>query len=243
MSKYEKQISLGYDQNGRRIRKWVRAGTKAEFDRKVKDLLRSTDQSYSNMTVSSFTDRWLTVYKAHVEASTRADYQKCLRQLKPIYGKRMKDVRRIDLQEILNDHWDTPVFCRHICAVIRMLFQTAIDDGLIAPIPLNLNKPKAARKEKRALTDHETEVFHSVQLDPMERLFVDLEFYLGLRPEETRALCRSDFDWKTNSVTISRAHALVGTGYEIKGTKNGKTRKLPMPDVLADEVGRNFLKK
>ena len=234
--KYSRQVSLGYSPEGKRVRKWVRADTKAEFDRKTKELLRSSDLDYSNITVQDFADRWLNVYKAHVEAATRLDYQKCLRQLQPVYGKRMKDVRRIELQEILNDHWDTPVFCRHICTVIRMLFQAAIDDGLIAPFSLNLKKPKTARKEKRALTDHEVEVFHSVQLDPMERLFVDLEFYLGLRPEETRALCRSDFDWKTNSVTISRAHALVGTGYELKSTKTGKARKLPMPDVLADEV-------
>lgn len=240
MAKYEKQISLGYDQDGKRIRKWVRADTKAEFDRRMKELLRSEDIGYSNITVKEYADKWLDVYKAHVEAATRADYVKCLKKLEPIYGRRMKDVKRIDLQEILNRYWDRPVWCRHIYTVIRMLFQTAMDDGLIPVFSLNLKRPKIIKQEKRALTEYEVKCFHAADLDEMQRLFVDIEFYLGLRPEETRALCRSDFDWKNNFVTISKAHVLVGTGYEIKGTKTGKSRKLPMPDILAEEI-RKYL--
>lgn len=237
MAKYSKQVSLGYDINGKRIRKRVYAETKQELLRREKELIRNADkQLQADVTLGQFAETWFQTYKTNKSAATAYYYSRALKNLEPLFPKRLKDITRSDVQRIINEK--TPSVAHAAAMTIRQILDVAAADGLIVPKYLKLDIPKAQRKEKRALTAEEKEAVKRADLNPQERLFVDIELYLGLRPEETRALQPRDFDLSAETVTISKAVALdLATGEPIlKSTKTGKTRMLPMPHVLAAEI-------
>lgn len=236
MSKYSKQISLGYDAEGKRIRKRIYADSKQELQHKERALLRSADDEIqSNVTLREYADKWFDAYKSRKTRATRELYIYALHQLAPIETKRLKDISRTDIQKVINTFADRPYSAQIIALTARQIMEAAAADGLIQPKYLKIDLPKKIKRERRPLTAEEKKAIRSADFTPQERLFVDIEYYLGLRPEETRALQPSDFDLKAKTVTISKASALHGTA-EIKTTKTGKTRVLPLPDVLVAEI-------
>ena len=236
MAKYNKQISLGFDSEGKRIRKWIRADSQQELKRKEKELLRNADRELqSNETFGVFAQRWYEAYKTHKSKATEELYTYTLRKLSPLNNKRLKDITRTDVQNIINTFSDRPTSALVISMTARQIFEAAAADGLIQPKYMKLELPKKPKTEKRALTDAEKKAVKAADLTPQERLFVDIEFYLGLRPEETRALQPRDFDLKARTVSITKASALHGAA-QIKSTKTGKTRTIPVPDVLIAEI-------
>ena len=238
MSKYSKQISLGYDAAGRRVRKRIYADSKQELQRKERALIRaSEDEMQSNITFKAYAEKWFQAYKSQRTRATRELYLYSMHQLAPIENKRLKDISRTDVQNVINTFADRPHSAQMIAMTAKQILEAAAADGLIQPKYLKFDLPKKTRRERRPLTKDEKKAIRSADFTPQERLFVDIEYYLGLRPEETRALQPSDFDLKAKTVTISKASALHGRA-EIKTTKTGKTRVIPIPDILAAEVKR-----
>lgn len=237
--KYSKNLTLGYDQDGKRVRKRIYANSQQELKRKETEMLRnSIEEMLPEMTLGKYAQKWFETYKSNTEQGTQDDYQKMIKKLEPLSHRQIKSIRRSDLQAIVNNDWEHPTTCRHLCNVIKQIFNSAFADGLIQPFSVELQRPKVVKEEKRILSHHEREVIASMEFDkPMQKIFVDLELYLGLRPEETRALCRSDFNWKNNTVVINKALAYGNRNSgELKGTKTNTNRTLPMPDALVASV-------
>lgn len=236
MAKYSKQISLGFSPDGKRIRKWIHADSQQELKRKEKELLKHSDEELqSNMTFGVFAQQWYEAYKTNKSQSAQKLYAYALRQLKPLNNKRLRDITRTDIQKIVNEYFDRPHSAQVIAMTAMQILDAAAADNLIQPKYLRIDLPKKEKHEKRALTAAEREAVMKADLNPQERLFVDIELYLGLRPEETRALQPRDFDLTNRTVTISRASALHGHA-TIKTTKTGRTRTLPIPDILCAEI-------
>ena len=236
MSKYSKQISLGFDAEGKRIRKRIYADSKQELQRKERELIKNIDaELQSNITWKQYSTEWFEAYKSHKSQATKELYTYALKKLDMLDNKRLKDITRTDVQKIINTFADRPHSAQMIAMTASQVLESAAADGLIQPKYFKFDLPKRIEQEKRALTDDEKKAVRAADLTPQERLFVDIEYYLGLRPEETRALQPRDFDLKKRTVSITKASALHGLAI-IKGTKTGKTRVLPVPDVLLAEI-------
>ena len=236
MSKYSKMLSLGYDSEGKRIRKRIYADSQKELQRKEREILKNLDaELQSNMTFGTYSKQWFETYKKPKSNATQELYTYTLKQLKPLDSKRLKDITRTDIQKIVNTFSDRPSSAQMIAITAKQILDAAAADSLIQPKYMKIELPKKGKSEKRAFTAAEKKAIKKVVLDPQERLFVDIELYLGLRPEETRALQPRDFDLSAKTVTISRASALHG-GAIIKKTKTGRTRTIPVPDVLIAEI-------
>lgn len=239
MSKYSRQISLGYNAEGKRIRKWIHADSQQELKRKERELLLDADKELqSNTRFGEYAQQWVETYKNNKSVATQELYAYTLRKLSPLNNKRLKDITRTDVQKIVNTFADRPNSALMIAMTASQILDSAAADNLIQPKYMKIDLPKRSKREKRALTASEKEAVKKAELTPTERLFVDIELYLGLRPEETRALQPRDFDLKKKTVTISRASALHGSGAVIKETKTGRTRIIPVPDVLIAEIKR-----
>ncbi len=236
MARYDKQITIGYNSEGKRIRKWIHADSQQELKRKERELLLEADKELqSNVRFGDYAQKWYEAYKAQLSEASHHIYSYALRCLAPLNNRRLKDITRTDIQKIINEYSDRPHSAQMIAMTAKQILQAAAADNLILPMYLSFSLPKKQKAEKRALTTSEKEAVKSADLEPMERLFVDIEFYLGLRPEETRALQPRDFDLKKRTLTISRASALHGQAI-IKETKTGHTRTIPVPDVLIAEI-------
>ncbi len=236
MSKYSKQISLGYDAEGKRIRKRIYADSKQELQRKERELYLNADQELqSNITWKKYTQQWFEAYKAIKGSATKRLYTYTLNQLSSLDNKRLKDVTRTDVQKVINTFMDRPHAAHMIAMTAKQVLEAAAADGLITPKYLKFELPKKQSSERRPFTAKEKEAIKAADLTPQERLFVDIEYYLGLRPEETRALQPRDFDLNAKTVSITKASALYSLA-EVKGTKTGRNRVLPVPDVLIAEI-------
>lgn len=235
--KFSKQISLGYSAEGARLRKRIYADSKQELQRRERELLKNIDaELQSNVTFGVYAQTWFETYKSGSSGGTQYMYRYALRKLNPLNNKRLKDVTRTDVQKIINTFTDRPHSAHTIAMTARQILEAAALDGLIQPKFLKFELPKKAKQEKRALTPEEKKAVKSADLPPQERLFLDISYYLGLRPEETRALQPRDFDLKERTLTVSRACALVDGKPVIKGTKTGVIRTIPVPDVLIAEI-------
>lgn len=237
MAKYQKQVSLGYNAEGKRIRKWIHADSQQELNRKERELLMSADKELQSSTrFGTYAQQWIETYKSNKSVATQELYKYTLKHLSPLDQKPLKDITRMDVQRIINELSDRPTMASMVAMTVKQILDSAAADNLIQPKYLKIDLPKKQKAEKRALTDTEKEAVKSAELEPMERLFVDIEFYLGLRPEETRALQPRDFDLKARIVTISKACALSGGQPHIKDTKTGVVRTIPIPDALCAEI-------
>lgn len=238
MPKLRKQISLGYDAEGKRIRKWISADNETDLRKKEKQLLMNVDSVLQSDThFGEYAQTWFETYKGNKTDGTRGQYQYALRKLKPLDRKRLKDITRTDVQKIINTFSDRPYAAANIAMTAKQILDAAALDGLIQPKFLKFELPRKGKPEKRPLTKTEKKAALKADLKPQERLFTDIELYLGLRPEETRALQPRDFDLKNRTVTISRAVVYDAAEQPvIKGTKTGVVRTIPVPDVLIAEI-------
>lgn len=240
MAKYRKQVSLGYDAEGRRVRKWVSADTQQELKRKERELLKRTDQELQpSIRFGEYAQIWLRTYKSTKETRTREYYATGVRKLSRLDHLEVSRIRRSQLQEILADNWEYPRTCKKLANIMSQIFRSAVADGLASRNPAeNLDIPKQIRTEKRILTDAEKKAIESVELPAAEHLFLALIRQLGLRPEEARALTRSDINFSSGTLTINKASIFNENAPELKGVKNGKPRTLPLPNGLKSELKR-----
>ena len=231
--KVSKQIDLGYKADGTRIRKRVYANSKAELDRQVHAVLSEFEKAPhpSEITFKEYSEKWLKTYKSMREAATQEMYRVVLNKTESIDYTPLKYITATDLQEIITDNKDHPSSCAKIKLTFSQIWGSAVSDGIIpTDITKHLELPSTCVREGRALTADEKTAIRDAKLEPMERMYVSLLYYLGLRPQEALALLPEDFTGDT--VTIQRAVGYDGNTPYIKTTKTGNVRTLPLPYAL-----------
>lgn len=239
--KYEKYVTIGYDANGNRVRKHIKANTKKEFEAIHKRLVDEfqVQEPQTMPTFGEYSRNWLEVYKSGRESNTYDYYRFGLNRLTALNDKLINEINQTDLQLVINSYWDKQRTCRKLNGMLKQIFNSAIADDLILKNPaLSLNMPPKQKKEKRILTEEETQAIKNADLPPAERLFLDLEYYLGLRPEETRALTYDAFDLENRTVSIYQAAVFKSNAVIIKDTKNRIHRTIPISDEICLSVKR-----
>lgn len=233
--KLSRQIDVGYKADGTRIRKRVYGNSPTELDRQVHAVLSEFEKAPhpSEITFKEYSEKWLRTYKSMREAATQEMYRVALNKTENIDYTPLKYITATDLQEIIADNKDHPSECVKIRLTFNQIWDSAVQDGII---PTNITKrlelPSTCVTEGRALTADEKTAIRDVNLEPMQRMYVSLLYYLGLRPQEAFALLPGDFTKDT--VTIQRAVGYDGNNPYIKTTKTRNVRVLPLPYALQD---------
>ena len=240
MKKISKQITLGYDPiTGKRIRIRIYADSKAGLRQAEKDAIREYAKKGrpSHILYQDYEKKWFDAYCSHTQPHTQAGYWTILNKNKPLYGKKLKDITRTDLQKIINDHWDSPSVCIRYAQIMKRIFASAIDDDLCQKnVALNLSVPKAVKTVRRPLTEEELTAISKAEFDPSERFMMDVLLQFGLRPQEAYALNKQSFNRKARTLTIDKALAWDHNQPIIKSTKTGVTRVLPVPDSFWSRI-------
>ena len=241
--KYNKQISLGYDVNGKRIRKWVHANSIAELNKKIEQLKieHQLTPNASDITFGEYSKRWMAAYKSNRSTQTRNMYANALKKCANLERYPLKSVTKTNCQELVNLTWKTPRIAKIVADTLRQIFRTAVADGIILRNPAdNLVLPDSQHKVIRLLTTAELDALDRAELDPQDRMFVMILRNFGLRPAEALALQPSDFDMKRKMLKITKALELADGGNDVKSTKTGKNREIPIPDELIPHLTRYF---
>lgn len=190
------------------------AKTKRDLWRKVEEKKRSLesgeDKTSGNMLVSKWFEKYLEIYK---KPSVReATYKDLVGRVKnhinpQIGNKRLKDVKPIDLQMIMNNYAGmSKSFVDKMRDLIKGAFRQArIDRVLIYDPAESLAEPKAAEGIGRPVTEEERKHILNVCKKHVHGFWVLFMLYTGARPVETRLAKWEDVNLKSNRIILHSA--------------------------------------
>lgn len=238
--KYKKQVYLGYDKNGKQMRKWFYADTKTELKKIIDDYKRNMKKvtNPSDVTFREYAEHWFQTYKAHLAQQTQDMCRHNLKKCEEIGNIQINKITKSMCQKVVNDSWNYPHAAKSVADVLRQVFRSAVADGIIFSNPAeNLQRPKMNKPKFHLLTDVELEAVARADLPEKDRLFVTILQVFGLRPAEALALQPSDFDLDNKVLHITKALSMPNSNQSaIKSTKTGANRDIPIPDYLVPSL-------
>ncbi len=206
-------VSLGYDAEGKRIRRVVYGKTKKEAREKLlavqQDALTGLPVKPENITLDEHFEDWLR--SRDVKDTTRNNYKNVYRaNIKPHLGHlKLKDIdyRRINaLYEYLEVEKGLTRSVSMVAFLLRSALEDAVKKGLV---PNNQAKLAASRtqqkKEARFMDQGEIKKFlEAAKGERLEDALI-LALHTGLRPGEWLGLPWNAIDWKDKKLTVMQA--------------------------------------
>ena len=136
-----------------------------------------------------------------------------------------------DLSLVLAKRGLSPKSRRNVLGILRSFLGWLHKRGKIRSIP-NFPWPKVDEYEPRILSIEDQDRILDAIDEPARGIFLALAL-LGLRPGEARALDAVDYT-SGNWLIIDKAVKGACTNAPIRGTKTGKTKRLPVAEALID---------
>lgn len=219
--------------------------TVAEAQAKKKEYERLLDQGVKEqemgITVATYSLRWVSIHKAHVNKRTYDTHVRILNRFIALFGAcRMRDITPTDIQTFynqipgkskssINDTRDT----------IKGLFKAALADRVIVYDPcLGAVLPKGTKGTHRIITQQERQLIHATQHKRM-RAGVMVMLYAGLRRGEALALqIERDVNFDNRTISVREAVRFDEKGLPVIGPPKTEAgiRTIPLPDLLVQEL-------
>lgn len=252
MAKYKKRkdgrycthITIGYDTDGKRIRKPIYALTIKELEAKLADFKSLQNKGVvvcdTKTTLSEWAEKWLSAYKKGVSYNTYEMYRMCVENhiiTADIADIPLIKIKTVDLQHLINEKLASGLTrtVEIVILTLRQMFDQAVENDLLYKSPATgLKKPTRQVKPKRALTDIENKAIENAKLSDRERAFVYLGKYAGLRRGEILALTRGDISLDKKIVSVNKTIIFKGNDGEVKPMPKSAAgfRTIPIPDIL-----------
>lgn len=232
-AKYSKQVFLGRNKEGKEVRKRIYANSESalrEAERKARNEFERAGNP-SDITFKEYADRWLDVYKGNREPSTIYMYRSKIALCEDIFAMPMNKLTRTDYQKLVTKCSDHPNTAKKLALTLMQIIRSAALDGIIPMPAWKFEVVKYKPKEKEYLSDDQMIRIFELDLPIRDKLFVRLIGTFGLRPQEAFALSRDSF--RDGSLIIDKAVGYDGDRPYIKGTKNEKSRVLPVPEAVS----------
>ena len=234
--KYNKQISFGYDANGKRIRKWFHADTLTDLNQQIEEY--KTEQKKvsnpSSVTFKDYSEQWMKVYKTNRAKQTVDMYENALKKCKELEPYQVRRITKSMCQAVVNESWKHPSAAEDLASTLKQIFKSAMADGIIATNPAEaLTLPKKPQSKFYLLTEEDLVKVKNADLNDSDRLFVTILQIFGLRPAEALALNPADFDWDEQILHITKSVELTNDNRSrIKSTKTEVCRDIPIPSEI-----------
>lgn len=241
-------FSLGKDASGKRIRRKLRAKTKAELKRRVVDERAKHGGSIrarAKGTVGEFIDRWLDDVKANRAANTFAQYKWLLdAYVTPGLGSKRLDEVDVDdvkwLYARLRRDGVTPSVLAAVSTRIRTLFELAVKQRKIPFNPAALiDKPQHHAKAVRFLDAEQAARFLlAARGDRLEAFYV-LALTAGLRFGELAGLHWGDVALGEGFLSVRQQLVEVSGTVTLAATKtNASRRRVELGALALDALRR-----
>lgn len=252
--KWAGQLDLGFSPEGKRLRKFVYAGTQKEAIGKLRDLERQREEgrdlAAKPETVEAFLTRWLRdVVEPNRAVKTTSHYRDITRlHLLPTLGRiRLIDLGAEHVQALLiakRKDGLSPRTCHHIRAVLRVALNQAIRWNIINRNAAAMAEPP--RQSDERVEPHSPDEVHTIlaaTADDRLHIAYRLALTLGLRQGEILGLSWDAIDFERGRLHVRQAlqrqtHAPDAERGErsrlvLKSPKTAKSRRtLAMPASL-----------
>jgi integrase len=242
-------LDLGWV-GGKRRRRTVYGGTRAEAGRKLSELKKQHEHGVDLLqrprTVGEWLDEWLRDVKAHdgIRGTSITRYRSIVEaHLKPELGRiRLDKLSPRDVQVFLAGRTKVvaPQSVVKIHAVLRVALSDAERFELVSRnVAKAVKPPRVPRAERRYLTLEEARHFlRVVRGDRLEAVFV-LGLTMGLRRGETLGLRWADISMDNRMLTINRAlQRFEGQLHLVEPKTRLSQRPLPIPSVALRALER-----
>lgn len=176
--------------------------------------------------VTEYLERWAKPRKR----TWRKDELLLINNVLPVWGTRKaRDITRRDVIALLDTVLERgPIAANHTLAVIRKMFNFAIDRAILEVSPcVRVKAPGPLKQRERVLSDEEIKAFwNGLDIAPMApgtRLALKLQLATAQRKGEVIRIRWEDIDWNAAVWTIPGAVA-----------KNGKLHTVPLSPLALD---------
>ena len=236
---YRTSVTVGHDESGKPILKYISAHTMAALEKRKQEIRRQyisgSEADVEKLVYVAAQEWFLTAKDGHISASGRNRYVSIINNyIVPAIGsRRVTSVTRQECQSILNKFADKSVsYIKTAKTTLYGIFQLCVDDGIIVRNPAaNLQPPRyTPPAEKRIFTPYERQVLTAYA---KKDLRIALLYYTGMRSGEIRALRWQDVDLQRGVIHVRRA--LAQHPDDFTNCKNATSRRtVPIaPQLLA----------
>ena len=210
---WEGWVSMGTDPStGKRLRRHVRAKTKAEVARKVFELEARRDAgqvAHSRPSVREWVEAWVTAQRRKVRPSTLHGYRPDLARLVAALGdRRLESVRPADVEALYAGAADSglgPGGLAHLHRTVSACFAAAERAGVIGRSPLRrVSTPTADPPEVVPLSLDEVRRVLDAARGTRNAARWSVALALGLRQGEALGLRWDDVDLEAGTLTVRR---------------------------------------
>lgn len=246
--------SVGWDDEGRRIRKTVSAKTRNDALAKLRVVQRHLEDGLpvpnASLTVEQLVERWYDEVLRHQVAMSAADNYRSIakRHIYPTLGKkRLSNLTVGDVDRLISSKVDagySTSTVRRIRSILAQALDQAIRWGSVNRNVATLSRPpKQQRSEGRTMTPEEARTLLDAVKGHRNEALYALMLSTGLRRGEALGLQWQDFDPKTGVLQIRRQLKREGGALVTSDTKTARSRRavnLPTPMVatLKDHLVR-----
>lgn len=248
-NKYVAEITVGVKENGKPNKKQFSARTKAEATKKLNDYKKSLNlenpQQVKKKTLNEYFEFWLSIKKVELKSSSYRRLESTFETyIKPNLGRlQFATVRTDDVQKLINKIQDEKSYStvKKIFDSLNAIFK--YDQSLPPQQRVALYNPctnvliknsnSSQKEDVKIYTDEEIQKIKSEinrktkngkLIYPYGKLYI-LILNTGMRIGEALALDKSDIDFKSKTISISK-NMVMGTkddGYQSKVQNSTKT--------------------
>lgn len=247
--RYELKKTIGYDADGKPIRKSFYGKNKDEALILYESFRRNEEQKEvekKNILFSSWVEKWLETYKRGdvKETTFLTTYQRpCKNYIIPFFEDRsLQSITPIDLKLFLNSVTSlSQSSIDKIIICLRGIFDAAEDNDMLSKNPARHLSCKSKQKPTpKRVYDRESVEF-LCSSDHKYTLHIAILLRMGLRCSELCGLRWKDIDFEEGYMHVSQALTRESGVTYIDDTKSrSSTRTLPMPKCLVERLQASY---
>lgn len=245
--RYLMQIQIGLQDSGKPKYKNVYAYTIKELEEKAAIFRQELDKGIvvnsNNLTVATWSIKWLEVYKSSREYKTIQMYDIVIRNhIIPELGHyKLKDLKSYHIQELINKKHNqglTKTLSVIKLTLKQILNQAIKNEYIYKNVASDISLPNVNKIKKRSLTEEEKQYIIKANWDLKSKVFVYILLHTGLRRGEALALTKTDIDLKNKSISVNKTLIFQNNKGVIKPTPKSEAgnRIIPIPDILLNDL-------
>ena len=247
-------LTVGYDENGKRRRRYIYGRTKTEVAEKLArtkvDALNGMLAEPTNQALSAYLDQWLeNCHRPNIRESTYICYSSVIRNhINPhIGGVRLSKLRPTHVQGLhsaLQRNSVSPRMRQIVHDVLSRALKQAVRMGTIPVNPCNaVDRPRVPRREMTALDAGQVKkLFETARGDPLEGLYVTA-IGTGARLGELLGLKWADIDFESKTISIQRTLRDLNGRLEAGEPKTARSRRrIDLPDFVVTALKSHRLR-
>lgn len=249
-NKYKIYVELGYDDNGKRIRKTKTVIAKSEraLKKAITELeveAREQTGDTDNITFERFyKEMFVPLYLEKQSVATQRNYNFKEKLFFDYFGKmQMRKVKPLHIEKFFDEEEKAgrkSSILKYRC--LQSIFERAVEWEIIENNPVKKVKTKKSEKRKRDIYAYNAqqvkELFSALAKHNNKKLSlqVKLAVLCGMRLGEIAGLTVEAIDFKNNTITIDKTLQFKSREMFIQKTKTGESRTIIIPSSLFTEL-------